>query len=101
MGPAYLQDAVKGVEGQPSKGGQGVLLVVLVMNVVQHPAAQPGLSSPFHPALPVADVKLVRLAEPALRLEAVSVDAFRLFKDRECYVQDMHSQQVMGRDVQS
>lgn len=44
----YLQDAVKGVEGQPSKGGQGVLLVVLVMDVMQHPAAQPGLSSPFH-----------------------------------------------------
>ena len=35
---AYLQDAIQGVEGQPSKGGQSVLLVVLVVDVVQHPA---------------------------------------------------------------
>jgi hypothetical protein len=35
---AYLEDAIQGVEGQPSKGGQGVLLVVLVVDVVQHPA---------------------------------------------------------------
>ena len=34
---AYLQDAIEGVEGQPSKGGQRVLLVILVVNVVQHP----------------------------------------------------------------
>ncbi len=33
-----LQDAIKGMEGQPSKGGQRVLLVVLMVNVVQNPA---------------------------------------------------------------
>ncbi len=44
---AYLQNAIQGVEGQPSKGGQGVLLVVLVVNVVQHPAEKKENITPF------------------------------------------------------
>jgi len=32
-----LQDAIKGMKGQPSKGGQRVLFVVFVVDVVQHP----------------------------------------------------------------
>jgi hypothetical protein len=36
----HLQNAVQGVEGEASKGAQRVLLVVLVMNVVQRPAAK-------------------------------------------------------------
>lgn len=43
---AHLQDAIQGVKGQPSKGRQRVLLVVLVMNVVQHPAP-PNATSQF------------------------------------------------------
>jgi len=35
-----LQNAVKGVESQSSERRQSVLLVVLVMDVVQQPAAQ-------------------------------------------------------------
>jgi len=34
---AYPKDAIQGVEGQPSKGGQRVLFVVFVVDVVQHP----------------------------------------------------------------
>lgn len=43
--PPHLQDAVNGVEGQPRKGGQRVLLVVLVVRHVQVPAVQAAQSS--------------------------------------------------------
>ena len=35
---ADLENAIKGIEGQPSKGRQRMLLVVLVVRVVQQPA---------------------------------------------------------------
>jgi hypothetical protein len=51
---AHLQDAVKGVEGQASEGRQRVLLVVLVVRVVQVPAAGPTLHlSHCNPLVPL------------------------------------------------